>query len=306
MINLAPIRYRNIHQDFGGPISRLSFREFYNRENILQYEAYAYLKDELRPDWIREGSLYGSADGTGTAKSRSLAVYKAISEALERWAFFQTCRSVNSSKFGFTVEPNTSGMAAFPALTASAARRIAQAEAVERWLICQWWQGRVPVVPLFSSGLETSGAIQLLGPWVGLKTCIVWAQKEHGVSYGFASANSLKVAAAKAEIERFRNERALALHAQSRGDLFSLGSENAHSVESFSEERIRFFASEYGKCLFLDRVKNSTAIRLAPKLPAVIVDSKIAGPWEKFAFVWRVLFKSDALHLSESSSFFFF
>ena len=129
MLTLASLRYRNVLAVHGGPIQRietgvLSVR---GRRAVLA-------NAHLAPGLIRKGplALYSDADGTGMARIASVARHKAVSEAMERWAFHSTVRSERAAEFGFDVDSSTTGMSAFPGLLRRQARRSAVLGGVTR------------------------------------------------------------------------------------------------------------------------------------------------------------------------------
>ena len=64
-------------------------------------------------------TVFGNADGTGSSTDPAVAKHIAISEALERWAFFETQRE-SETKFGFDHDRSSNGMAAYTSLPATA------------------------------------------------------------------------------------------------------------------------------------------------------------------------------------------
>src|SRR5437870_5431045 len=127
MLSLGALLYRNVLAADGGPVAKVETGVFpvRGRRTVLANAT-------LVPGLAREKSLglYSSADGTGTDSVVSVARHKAVSEALERWAFHATVRSERAEEFGFDVDPSTCGMAAFPGLLRRQARRKAVLEAV--------------------------------------------------------------------------------------------------------------------------------------------------------------------------------
>jgi len=114
MFSLAAINYRDVFTSDGGPIDRVSSGSI----DVLgkqAHQANAY----LAPGLIRGKPalcVYGNADGTGASGSAQVARHMAISEALERWAFYELSQGDESAKYGFDVDNSTNGMAAFPGL----------------------------------------------------------------------------------------------------------------------------------------------------------------------------------------------
>lgn len=145
MINLAPLRYRSIFSSSGGPVDRIEYSKRsigYKKEG---FEAYCYLSPNLRNLRTDNCHIYGNADGSGSGQTKLEASYKAISEAMERWAFYQSIKSNQTHSFGFDIDATTAGIAAFPGLFKIQARSRAYYEALERWAIRSWWEGFLPV-----------------------------------------------------------------------------------------------------------------------------------------------------------------
>src|SRR5829696_4460371 len=99
----------------------------------------------LTPGLIRKAPLhlFSDADGTGTHPVASVARHKAVSEAMERWAFHTLVRSEAAPDYGFDIDPSSTGMSAFPGFVRRQARRSAVLEGVERFSLCAWWDGRM-------------------------------------------------------------------------------------------------------------------------------------------------------------------
>jgi hypothetical protein len=106
---LGIIRYRNVVDPSTGPIIRLT--SWKNDHNILgeYYDSVAYLHPTLCIPKSTE--IYANGAGGGASKFKIVAIQKAISEALERWAFFQL--SVDSQaeqrRLGLDVDPTSTG-----------------------------------------------------------------------------------------------------------------------------------------------------------------------------------------------------
>src|SRR5580658_3244083 len=131
-------------------------------EGRRMFLANAYLCPGLQPRKpIKE--VYGDASGSGTHESPMVARYMAISEAMERWAFYATASSERRGAYGFDVDPMSTGMAAFPGLFSHQARRKAYLEALERFTLLAWWEGMLP-----SFEIDTE--------WPEVKAVVLWAR----------------------------------------------------------------------------------------------------------------------------------
>ncbi|MBP7795686.1 MAG: hypothetical protein KA059_02785 [Elusimicrobiales bacterium] len=287
-INLSPFKYRNIFSTDGGPILRLNvFHPDIKQKN--DYEAVAFLLPSLVPKWHKKSSIYNNGHGNGTHRLRNVACYIAISEALERWAYFNVCVGKEAVKFGFDIEPNTTGMAAFPGVTKTSARIRANWEAVERWSIVEWWNNLLQC-ELLSGSNRRSGALCITSPFKNFYTVITWATILSGeVAYGFASADNPKKSIRKACIEQNRN--ILALNRLKKDVPLPLKKIIIDKKQPLFDRRLIFFASKEGFDMFWEKVVSSVKMPVDMKLPDKLVDGEIIGPWSKYATVWRILYK---------------
>lgn len=283
-LNLAPLRYRNILSADGGPIDLMAIGETRAPDGGRLFEAAARLRPELRGP-KRELVLYDDFDGAGAHRSRTVAGYIAVSEALERWAFHASRAQAGRGALGFDYDDSTTGMAAFPGLRASAARGAAIEEAVERWAILEWWRRRLPSRLDPSSG-PGAGALEVLTPFPRLRVLVAWRAlpRSTGVAYGFAARPDRAQAVVHAQVELERNSRAL-LRGAGR-----VTSAPNHPVE----RRLIHFAGSAGWGRFWERAAASPALAGGiPARPRALVDAELPGPWARYARVWRVLYAHD-------------
>ncbi len=288
-ISLAPVRYNKVFQKYGGPIERLEMSTRVSSDGKRRHCASGYLSASLRPSWYQEMRLYGNADGGGTHLIRNTAGYIAISESLERWAFYSECEGARGKEFGFDWEPSTTGMAAFPGLTNGGARARAADEAVERWSIVEWWLGRLPS-RLISDDGGTEGALEIISPLPRCSVAIVWrACSFGGLAFGFAGGATLKEALQRARIEQDRNISVLETLVRETGQRPDASAMDKSIAEA--ERRLVFFASEAGKELFRARMAQSRELAALPPAPRKLIDREIPGPWTHYASVWRTLYE---------------
>ena len=303
-ISLAPIRYRSVFGKYGGPIERLEVFPQLSSDGRERHSANAFLHASLRPNWVEEKSLYSNSDGSGTHLVRNIACYIAISEALERWAFYSECEGVRRTEFGFDADPSTTGMASFPGLTTRAVRSRAAIEAAERWTIVEWWLGRLPSRLSGRNG-DTEGTLEITSPFSECAVAIVWRVCSFGgLAYGFAGGATLSEAIQHALVEQDRNIVVLEKVVREKG--FRPGSSSTDSLASGLERRLAFFASAPGEALFRARVDQSRKAQSVPPTPRTLVDCEIQGPWNRYTTVWRVLYEqSSDVYLDESRNDFF-
>lgn len=298
MLNLAPFRYRNILGTAGGPVERLDTMES-RVQGTRCFLANAYLKAGLVTS-SDEVSLYGKCNGSGVDESPMVARFKAVSEAMERWAHWELHDAPDRARYGFDVDPSTNGLAAFPGLYSRQARSGAQMEATERFNLLNWWEGRLPALETDTKWPGVR-AVTICSEVPGL-TVILYKRTAAGfMVYGHAAAMDFDQACWKAAIELDRHELivdqfALAHAGRVRGQL----AEDAHPIE----RRCLFFASEEGHALFLERV--CAAPHQAAPTPRVVYDGPVKGPWSAYADVWRVVYEPpNDRFLSRDENYFY-
>jgi hypothetical protein len=167
-------------------------------------------------------------------------------------------------------------MAAYPGFFKTEARSRARLEALERFAVISWWDGRIAASPTTSS-LPGIKVLRLHHPADFGEVVVVYRKSRSGhVSYGHASGNSMPGATARAMANLARNEFVVTYH-KLRG-----GRDN---VRDFFERRCLYFASPEGHEEFLSRVNSKPTKSSSAWLP--VFDGEIPGPWSKYATVWR-------------------
>lgn len=281
MLSLAAFRYRSVLASAGGPIERLEIAD----AKVLGercFLANAYLVVELAGN-REDHALYGRANGSGTDASPMVARFKAVSEAIERWAHWQAHSGPERHKYGFDVDPSSNGLAAFPGLWRRQARLAAQMEATERFNLLNWWEGRLPA-------LETETR------WPGVKAAVICSQapgitvilfkRTDGgfVAYGCAAAMDFDAACRKAAVEMERHAQVVTRFALAHaGRIRDQLPASAHPLE----RRSLFFALDEGHELFLERLRSPARGAAELKL---VYDGPVPGPWTRYADVWRVVY----------------
>jgi hypothetical protein len=275
MLSLASLRYRDVLAEHGGPVQKIETGLFSVRGRRV-----VLANATLKPGLTRKSPLamFSDADGTGTDPVASVARHKAISEAMERWAFHAIVRSERAAEFGFDVDPSTSGMSAFPGLLRRQARRSAVLEAVERFSLMSWWDGRTDG-QVFDTDWPGVSAVAIDGPFGGV-TVIVFARTDWGgYVYGHAAEESFGGACERAIAELARHEWVM----RARW-LAEVGGERKIPTNIF-ERRSLFFATDEGHELFQERIARKASGH--PPRPEIICDRDIPGPWDEYATVWR-------------------
>jgi len=169
------------------------------------YQANATLREELAPK--RGAKLFSPVDGSGTHRTAVVARHIAVSEAIERWALLTVLREDRGEKYGFGVDPTSNGMAAFPGILARQARRFAWLEAVERYCLFAWWEGRAEGGFIKTQWEGVSG-VEIHGPFDARKVRVVvlFARTESGrYAYGHAAGENFAQATAVALFKRLRS-----------------------------------------------------------------------------------------------------
>jgi len=298
MLTLAAFRYRKIMADAGGPIAKLVVWDT-SVLGIRQFQANAYLRGDLIA-WQTSSEVFSDAAGSGIADSPMVARYKAISEAIERWAHMTVVSSPERGSYGFDVDPSSNGMAAYPGIRQRQARPAAFWEAVERFNVLSWWEGRLDGTQAATRwpGVQ---AVVIQSELPGV-TVILHRQSAHGHhAYGHAAGPDLETACERAAMEMERHDTVvrqyLLVHS---GTAENFASTTVHA----SERRSVYFAQQEGHEKFLGRLRSkSVSPRLTPRL---VFDGPVPGEWTKYADVWRVVYEPPSQRfLSNDPQYFF-
>ncbi|MEX0332513.1 MAG: hypothetical protein AB3N64_13935 [Puniceicoccaceae bacterium] len=286
MLSLAPLRYSKVLNCHGGPIEYLEHGPVTIQGRQLQ-QASAYLSRYLN---LRQGEnqVFANADGTGTDASPMVARHKAISEALERWAFHYICQQGQHASHGFQDDDTTSGIAAFPGLFKGSARERARLEAEERYCLVQWWNRCLEHQPL-ETKVPGFSAVRINNPISEAAVVLCWRMGPCGwTGYGTAAAVKVRDSLWKATIELERAIVALEFF-NKRNPRFS--ETDLPALGNHLERRLLHYAFPYGHAVFRERLKMDVP---SPDdtCPEPLVDNEIRGPWENYATVWRTLYPS--------------
>jgi len=301
-LNLAPLRYERVLRKDGGPIDHIDRAEHHVREGIV-FNVNAFLDASLRPILRRRNNqqFLSGADGGGTHPHELVARFMAISEAIERWAFWDRVGSNMRDLFGFDIDPSTMGMAAFPGIFQARAKRSAWHEAVERFGLLHWWEGRLHH-NMWSFPEEGIEVVQILVPTTDIIPVVVFEDDPlNGARYyGYGAGGSLEQATARARRELIRHRMVVTRYVEKFPDpLLGLA-----AIDDNHEKRALYFALAAGKELFDERCAAGPWAREAR--PKKVFDGWIPGPWNRYAAVWRCLFEppSDE-HRSSRIDYFF-
>ncbi|TVR49279.1 MAG: hypothetical protein EA425_12675 [Puniceicoccaceae bacterium] len=274
MLNLAPLRYAFVAEK-GGPIAELEHGQapFLGRTWHLSR---ATLHEALRPPLADDLCLFHSADGSGVGTTRLESRAKAISEALERWAYYETVSGPDHVLYGYPYANSTKGMAAFPGIWSRQARRLAMAESFEYHTADAWWNG---ALDHWSVDRDDSTVVFIEQPhFAGFVALAIRCLElpDYVAAYGFGSGATPEEAEMKAQLEASRVE--LLLEHRSRAA-------NPRPPVLLEEQRMLFLASPQGHRLVRDRLAASPW--RGPIPPKVVFDGPVKGPWSKYTHVWR-------------------
>jgi hypothetical protein len=295
-LSIAGYRYRNVLESEGGPVARVSLREFsvFGRP---MFQANAWLSDRV-VSHRKKFALYSDADGTGTSETPMVARYMAISETMERWAYRVKSRAADRELYGFDIDESSNGMAAFPGIFHTEARKRAQLEAVERASIIAWWEGALDG-EIRSTDWPGISALVLPSPiGVGVTVVAFREVRPDCFAYGQGAAMDYFGACERAIMELARNEYVLGLRRVSQG----LAVQDAPS--DLFERRCLYFSTAEGHAKFQERINRRIS---GPRFRSeIICDSEIEGLWSEYASVWRVLIRPATTEFLVDSEKYFF
>lgn len=217
---------------------------------------------------------YGHATGSGTSVKRRESICKAISESIERWAYYE---SIESNSKAFFIERSSAGMAAFPSFLVTSSRKIARQEAIEKYALDLFSKKRVRAY----SYNKYEGVDSILIPIDKYHVCISSMKfKKDNVdryAHGFSIDLNPDKSIYKSLYELQRN-----VH------IIQESNDEESNLLSIYERRMMFYSYQYGNQKFEDLKK--IALQSAKTSLFNIVfkfDAEIRGPWTKFAKVWR-------------------
>jgi hypothetical protein len=283
-LNLAPLRYERVFRKDGGPIDHLDRAEHHVREGTV-FNVNAFLDAALRPV-RRTGQLFATADGGGTHPQEMVARFMAISEAIERWAFWDRVDSNMRDLYGFDIDSTTMGMAAFPGLFQARARRSAWYEAVERFALLHWWEGRLHH-RLHHHPEDGISVLEILVPGTDIVPVVVFEDAPSGGTrhYGYGAGGTLAHAVSRARRELIRHRLIVTRYVEKFPDP-EMG---LAAIDSVVEKRALFFALPSGRTLFEERCKAGPWAREGQL--KTVFDGWVPGDWNRYAVVWRCLFE---------------
>ena len=299
-MNLAPIRYARVLAGQRGPIERIEYGHIGVGGRVM-YQANAYLAASLNLERPRR-QIFGEADGTGTHHTAVIARYKAISEAMERWAYHFLDQIRQEKLFGSEWDTTTSGMSAYPGLFKGKARQLARVEAMERYCLAEWWVGNLGCRE-FSPEFPSVKGLEIENPLGREVVVVLWQRSSRGFfGYGFSGGRTRPEACWRALIELQRSMAALErFYRENPG----LEEDDLQILENHMERRMFYFSQPGGHREFLQRVAEGGPSRSTAGVEPVF-DQELQGPWERYATVWRVIYPvSSREHLNPHLNSFF-
>jgi hypothetical protein len=260
-------------------------------------QAVAYLQEDLVPLSTKPSTSSHQPDGAGSHRSAQIACHMAVSEALERWAIFHCRAHPGEISCGLEFDSSSNGFAAFPGLFKRQARKAAFRESIERHCLICWWEGLLAHRPL-PDPQPGVRAIQLDNPFSNHAVTVVWALHNGRHSYAFGAGESLNHSMWRSFVELERIQTLL-------DQLTRLQATRPfHRLADLFEQRIDFFASEYGFGCFLERFERRVESSAEPL--KILFDRPVSGPWDRYATVWRTVFQAPSkAYLSDAPDFFF-
>ena len=300
-INLSPLRYGQIMEANGGPIRKMEMGVLETPSGRLMV-ANAYLKASLVPTGDQNVG-YGDADGSGSDPSPMIARFKALSEALERWAFRATFHQGDRVRYGMELDPTSNGMSAFPGLVPWGARRKAELEALERYVLFSWWEGRcgAKAIPRGWEGAQVLDLNHGLG-----RFHVVLLFRESGSDgtrvYGHGAGQTLAAACRSAHGELLAHENAMDHLKRAYPD----GEVRMNRLTNPFERRALWFSLPEGQACFDERCQHSPSGEGPLAAPEVVFNGALEGPWSRYAHVWRTTIRPISEgYLDPSNNYFF-
>jgi len=259
-----------------------------------------YSTAKLHPRWQdptrKCGVLLFGGGGWSTDKEESQC--KAVTEAIERWAFRYYAIS-HPEEIGFESDPTTNGFAALPAAMGSRPLiRHAYHEALERWALNRFWdEGNIS----FNEVTPPQDAVSLFGQFKGRVSCYVAALQDQspkalragtisfclaiftndagGVVPGSACGDDLAATTMRASLEAY-------IHARAAANL--KGKAPLRQLDITEQRLLHFSTSALAGASVKERLLLSRTSVPRPT-PPIMFSKHLPGPWEPEIRVHRVL-----------------
>lgn len=293
MINLAAFKYRKFILGTDDAVTDL---RIYKDDEERVFNAYAKLTNSLSDAVPVRFVIYGNSHGSGASTKQNTAVYKSISEVLERWAYYATKNNVQQiEKYGFDINNTSDGFSCYPELFACRVKKNAYFEALERWLLVEFNEGRLKM----SSEQEYADFKYIYCPlYSRFSTCyftIAYKQIDSKFwVYGFGVRSTLAQSLSQSLVELNRNRRVLSKF-YDKNILSKIHETVRDSSVFYVERRLLFFSFAEGFRHFKSLMSNAIELdgSLGVNCPLPSISAKVEGPWSKYAIVWRTLIAGD-------------
>ncbi len=268
-------------------IDKIYFRKRVIDSNSYGWEANCYLSSSLGVRFPSK-MIHSNSHGMGSDYIKNRAISKSISEAIERWAYFET---KNKKCEDYIISPNTSGFSAFPRKLKKQARDTSIYEAYERWCLFELNKNRLSLEYKIDQG-------EFIYFHFNNELKIFFAIIEQNLdldrsAYGFAAARSLKDCLFKARVEKNRN-------------IFNLNyfKKNNLKIENLdrNERRLIYFSTNEGNNYFKSLLNLKNKVRT----PKMLYSKEVEGKWSKYSAVWRTVFDIDPIIHDNKLQVFYF
>jgi hypothetical protein len=322
---LSAWRYGPLFLPKNGVIDNIQIVRHANEKN--KFVAYAELSTAIGIEFSKRNVIYGNAHGAGTSNSKFVAICKAMSECIERWAFYHLMKESPRAQH-LLLNPSSDGFAAHSNFDGIDARRNAYSEAVERLslnllnhrallLTQKIVRGDVDVYVFdLKENLTAPPGFPEL-PYFTIVHSFCPALKFH--YYGFSGDMDIEKSIDHSVNESARNYRAIKrwlelksseMPNSSANEILRTNIEDSNNEFPIYERRLLYFASDAGWQRFQDLLNIEQSAKTSNRTElACDFDSEIQGPWAKYAKVWRVLLSHpdyDYFPDSTSKDVFFF
>ncbi|OGR77566.1 MAG: hypothetical protein A2X40_06700 [Elusimicrobia bacterium GWC2_65_9] len=242
--------------------------------------------------------------GAGWSSDKEESQCKAVTEAVERWAF-RYCSKHSPAEADLDVNPTTDGFAALPATLGEERLFIhAYCEALERWGLSRLWDhgdiafrrvrphndqvlklfARFPgQLHCFEAIVKLDRSNQTLATQLVFCLC-VFETPTGGAIPGSACGAHSQIALERAMLEAYVHVRAFA----------RMKDCNVESFENMIEKRLCFFGNQTrGYAMVKERIQE-TASPGPINPPDIAFSKRLDGPWNPEVLVHRVMISGDS------------
>jgi len=261
----------------------------------------------LHPKWVNSNrSLKVLTNcGGGWSSDKTQSQCKAVTEAIERWAFrYYSLHAPNEA--GLDVDPTTNGFAALPSLVGEETVLMnAYCESLERWALSRMWDDRD--IFFREASIENEKLRNLFADFNGHLHCFkaalmannhdglpprvvyfylcVFETDTGGAIPGSACGEDHQNTLERATLESYNHVIAYERMKKRQLALFT----------DIAEQRLYFFANhKNGYNMVKERIKQIADSKIHDT-PKILLSKRLRGPWDPEVFVHRVLVKDSKL-----------